>query len=180
MNRTLVGLGAALLLLAIVVLLVGFGQSLAAVKLQHITLPGAGTFRVDAPGSWLVWHTQPVAMEHVNAERPSVVPAAHGPAGEVVESSPTVRTIRFTNAESVHTVVGRYEISTLGPWRIDGPAGTWAVGPDPMGDVMLWSIGTTALAILLLGAALCTGWIGLRRPHRHGSTISGVSEASAG
>ena len=174
MNRTLVGLAAALLLLAVVTLLIGFGQSLASVQLQHAPLPGTAEFQVDAPDTWLLWQSQPTAIAAVDGGRPEHLPSALGPVGEVLEPLPTVRTIRFTKGDVVHIVVGRYDVPASGSWRLDGPGGQWAVGPDPMGRVMLWSIGTTALAIVLLGGALCTGWIGLRRPRRHGSAVSRV------
>jgi len=181
-NRRLFIISCVLLVLAGGSILLGFVMSLEAVTLQQVRLPPAATVQVDQPGTWLLWQVAPAVAPSTPRMSLKELPRLTGPTGMIVEAAPTIRTIRFTEGDETFVVVGRYEVDTRGGWRMGagGIEGTgardWAIGLDPLPMVKLWSLLTVSVAIVLVGAAACTGWIALRRsPNRGLPPVSGPS-----
>ena len=82
--------------------------------------------------------------------------------------------VRVTLGPKGWLTVARFDIGTPGEWTLQGAPGDWAVSPDPLGAVKWWALGSTSMAIALVGAAACTGWIALKRP------VSGQLRPSSG
>lgn len=188
MNRRLIGGAAVLLAGAIGSILLGFNRSVAAIQLQEVHLPGDGSFTVDQPGTWMLWRGV-LGGAAIPADQVAMWsrPQAVAPSGEVLQAGPTTRQIRFTRADEPTVVrggvilgpkgwmtVARFDIETPGAWTLQGAPGDWAISPDPLGAVKWWALGSTSVAIVLVGAAACTGWIALKRP------VSGQLRPSSG
>jgi len=193
-NRRLISVAAALLAGAIGSILLGFNRSVAAIQLQDVQLPGGGSFTVDQPGTWMLWRgvlggAAIPADQVASWSRPQAV----APSGEVLQSGPTTRQIRFTRADEPMVVEGgvtlgpkgwltvaRFDIETPGDWTLQGAPGDWALSPDPLGAVKWWALGSTSVAIALVGAAACTGWIALKRPQGGPGVQLGTSRTARG
>ncbi len=170
MNKRLFSLACVLLLLAVGSVLLGFVMSLRSVTLQHVEVPPGATVHIDQPGTWLLWQSAPAVTSSSARKLPHAYPTLTAQTGAVLEMAPTIRTIEFTHGDASLIVVGRFEVQSAGLWELglisseDEVRRSWAIGLDPLPNVKLWSLLTVSAAIILLGAAACTGWIAIRRP----------------
>lgn len=168
-----------LLAASFVSVIIGFRQSIAAVQLQRVHHNIGWTFQAQAPGTWMLWKGvqgsggDTAAADVVEQDKPSVT----APDGRVLPAEPTIRQIRFSRPDDVADLarpglqplprrewytVGRFEIDQPGIWAVTPTPGAWAVSPDPLGAVKWWALGSVSLSLVLVGAAACTGWIGLK------------------
>ncbi|MCH2135525.1 MAG: hypothetical protein MK101_02965 [Phycisphaerales bacterium] len=154
MRRRLIIIAITLVVAAFASVLTGFVMSLAAVDLQAAHLPSKAVLKIDAPGTWLLWKGDGAGGE----------PRLRSDPAQLLAPAPTTRSITFVDGGQRWQVSGRFEFDARGQWTFDGGSGDWALSPDPLPSVKVWSLVTVSLAIVLLGSAACTGWIAFRRP----------------
>ncbi|MCH2138761.1 MAG: hypothetical protein MK074_06895 [Phycisphaerales bacterium] len=167
-RRSRVTLAAVMLAMAMASVLVGFWQSVEAIALQPVHEDRATSIHVDRPGVVLLWKDVARSGEDGrDIDLPDL--ALTSVDGATIALGNTARRITFArpDPDAPHgtarwQTVGRWDVPDAGTWT-GAPLGAgWAWSPDPIDTVKWWSLGSIALAIVLVGIAAALAWIALR------------------
>ncbi len=160
---------------AIVAVLVGTLGSISAFSLRTYEVAGEVEFQVGQAGTWVLACETRATVDGVEKSGRLILPAGvHliDPAGGSRELMPANRSIRYSDPSRAGEILGSFDASPAGTWKIRVAAETLpalcAVGPDPAPAMAWWVLISGGLAIVLLGSGAGFGWVAWRHPTRAG------------